>query len=171
MAYRLLAADRQIWLGRLVREIFVLDIHLTPIEARVLGVLIEKAETTPDGYPLSLNAVTTACNQKSNRDPILSLSEVETVEALDGLSGKRLAREKTQSGSRVTKYVHRLANTLGLTFDFSREELAVLCVLMLRGAQSIGEIRTRTTRLCDFGNLAAVEQTLLRLCGPDACRW
>ena len=127
-----------------------MEINLTPVEARVLAVLIEKAETTPDNYPLSLNAVMMACNQKSNRDPVLTLTQTETIEALDGLVAKRLARDRTQSGSRVTKYGHRLANSLGLTFDFSREELAVLCVLMLRGPQSAGELRSRSLRLGDF---------------------
>lgn len=137
-----------------------MDIHLNPVEARVLGSLMEKEATTPDYYPLSLNAVIAACNQKSNRDPIMSLGQTQALEALDGLIAKRLAREKTTSGSRVTKYVHRLSGTLGLTREFSREELAVLCVLMLRGAQTVGEIRGRTQRLCGFENLGQVEDTL-----------
>jgi uncharacterized protein YceH (UPF0502 family) len=137
-----------------------LDIHLTPIEARVLGSLIEKEATTPDNYPLSLNGVINACNQKSNRDPVMSLGETQALEALDGLVAKRLARDKTPSGSRVTKYGHRLSGTLGLTREFSREEIAVLCVLMLRGAQTVGEIRGRGQRLCDFENLDQVGATL-----------
>jgi uncharacterized protein YceH (UPF0502 family) len=137
-----------------------LDIHLTPVEARVLGSLLEKEATTPDYYPLSLNALVAACNQKSNRDPVMSLGETQVLEALDGLIAKRLARDKTTSGSRVTKYVHRLSGTLGLTREFSREELAVLCVLMLRGAQTVGEIRGRSGRLCQFENLGQVEHTL-----------
>ncbi len=140
-----------------------MDIDLTPIEARVLASLLEKETTTPDYYPLSLSAIQTACNQKSNRDPVMSLGETEVLEALDGLTAKRLVREKTPSGSRVTKYAHRLSNTLGLTHEFSREELAVLCVLMLRGAQTVGEIRARTGRLCQFKALAEVEQTLSNL--------
>lgn len=137
-----------------------MDIHLTPIEARVLGALIEKEATTPDYYPLSLNGVINACNQKSNRDPVMSLGETETLEALDGLVSKRLARDRTAAGSRVTKYGHRLSGTLGLTRDFSREEIAVLCVLMLRGAQTVGEIRGRSQRLCPFEDLGQVETTL-----------
>lgn len=137
-----------------------MDIHLTPIEARVLGALIEKEATTPDYYPLSLNGVINACNQKSNRDPVMSLAETETLEALDGLVSKRLARDRTAAGSRVTKYGHRLSGTLGLTRDFSREEIAVLCVLMLRGAQTVGEIRGRSQRLCPFEDLGQVETTL-----------
>lgn len=137
-----------------------MDIHLTPVEARVLGSLVEKEATTPDYYPLSLNAVITACNQKSNRHPIMQIDQTQALEALDGLMAKRLAREKSSSGSRVTKYAHRLSGTLGLTREFSRRELAALCVLMLRGAQTVGEIRARTNRLCDFENLGQVEQTL-----------
>jgi uncharacterized protein YceH (UPF0502 family) len=137
-----------------------LDIHLSSVEARVLGSLVEKEATTPDYYPLSLNAIITACNQKSNRDPVMSLDQTQTLEALDGLIAKRLARDKTTSGSRVTKYVHRLSGTLGLTREFSRQELAVLCVLMLRAAQTVGEIRARTHRLCDFESLGEIERTL-----------
>lgn len=129
----------------------------------MLGVLIEKERTTPDYYPLSLSAATTASNQKSNREPVMSLSETQTLEALDGLIAKRLAWEKTPSGSRVTKYAHRLSNTLGLTYDFSRDELGVLCVLMLRGVQTVGEIRARTGRLCEFASIAEAEGVLERL--------
>lgn len=144
-----------------------MDIHLTPVEARVLGSLIEKEATTPDYYPLSLNGVVTACNQKSNRDPVMSLDQTQTLEALDGLTAKRLAREKTTSGSRVTKYVHRLSGTLGLTHEFSLQELAVLCVLMLRGAQTVGEIRARTHRLCNFESLGEIENTLSGLASRE----
>lgn len=144
-----------------------MDIHLTPIEARVLGSLIEKEATTPDYYPLSLNGVINACNQKSNRDPVMGLGETETLEALDGLVSKRLARDRTAAGSRVTKYGHRLSGTLGLTREFSREEIAVLCVLMLRGAQTVGEIRGRSQRLCPFENLGQVEATLSGLMTRD----
>lgn len=144
-----------------------MDIHLTPIEARVLGSMIEKEATTPDYYPLSLNGVINACNQKSNRDPVMGLGETETLEALDGLVSKRLARDRTAAGSRVTKYGHRLSGTLGLTREFSREEIAVLCVLMLRGAQTVGEIRGRSQRLCPFENLGQVEATLSGLMTRD----
>ena len=137
-----------------------MDIDLTLVEARVLGSLVEKEATTPDYYPLSLKALISACNQKSNRDPIMNLSETETLEALDGLMSKRLARERSSFGSRVAKYEHRIFGTLGLGVEFSREELAVLCVLMLRGAQTVGEIRGRSHRLFEFENLSAVEQTL-----------
>lgn len=137
-----------------------MDIQLSPAEARVLGSLMEKAATTPDYYPLSLKAVVSACNQKSNRDPVMNLSEAEALEALEGLTAKRLARERSSFGSRVSKYEHRMSGTLGLTHEFSREEAAVLCVLMLRGAQTVGEIRGRSQRLFEFEGLSAVEQTL-----------
>lgn len=140
-----------------------MDISLSATEARVLGVLIEKERTTPDYYPLSLSAATTASNQKSNREPVMDLSETQTLEALDGLIAKRLAWEKTPSGSRVTKYAHRLSNTLGLTYDFSPDELGVLCVLMLRGPQTVGEIRGRSGRLCEFASIAEAEGVLERL--------
>jgi len=140
-----------------------LEIVLTANEARVLGALIEKERITPDNYPLSLGALVSACNQRSSRDPVMTLDETETLEALDSLTGKHLAREKTPAGSRVTKYAHRLSNTLGLTHDLAPRDLAVLCVLLLRGAQTVGEIRARTGRLCDFTSLTQVEESLARL--------
>lgn len=140
-----------------------MDIDLTAIEARILGCLIEKEATTPDYYPLSLNAITNACNQKTNRHPVMNLSEGDVQRGLDAMVGKRLLWEKTPAGSRVTKYAHRLSNTLGLTYSFARQELAVLCVLMLRGAQTAGEIRSRSGRLYDFSGLEDVEQALRSL--------
>ena len=126
----------------------------------MLGALIEKETTAPDYYPLSLRALTSACNQKSNRDPLMSLNETQALEALDGLIKSRLVREKRRPGSRVTKYSHRLSNTLGLTYDFSPNELGVLCVLMLRGAQTVDEIHARTARVGDFNSLTEVDHTL-----------
>ena len=140
-----------------------MKISLTRTEARVLGVLLEKAATTPDQYPLSLNAVTTGCNQKSNRDPVTNIDQTENIAALDGLVRKHLIRERSDAGSRVAKYAHRLSGSLGLTYDFKDEELAVLCVLLLRGAQTVGEIRVRTGRLHAFDGLSAVEKVLDRL--------
>jgi len=140
-----------------------MDISLSVTEARVLGVLIEKERTTPDYYPLSLSSITTAANQKSNREPVTSLGETEVLEGLDGLIARRLVWEKTPSGSRVTKYAHRLSNTLGLTYDFTSDELGVLCVLMLRGPQTVGEIRARAGRLCDFASIGEAEAVLQRL--------
>lgn len=141
-----------------------MELLLTPIEARVLGVLIEKATTTPDYYPLSLSGLTTGCNQKSNREPVMSLGETTVMEALDGLMAKRLVWEKTPSGSRVTKYAHRLSNTLGLTYDFAANELGVLCVLMLRGPLTTGEVRARGGRLCEFSSLDEADAVLVGLC-------
>ena len=141
-----------------------MELVLTPIEARVLGVLIEKATTTPDYYPLSLSGLTTGSNQKSNREPVMSLGETTVMEALDGLMAKRLVWEKTPSGSRVTKYAHRLSNTLGLTYDFSANELGVLCVLMLRGPLTTGEVRARGGRLCEFSSLDEADAVLVGLC-------
>ncbi len=140
-----------------------MELQLTPNEARVLGVLIEKATTTPDYYPLSLSGLASGCNQKSNREPVMSLGESTIMEALDGLIAKRLVWEKTPSGSRVTKYAHRLSNTLGLTYDFSRNELGVLCVLMLRGPLTTGEVRTRGGRLCEFSSLDEADAVLSKL--------
>lgn len=109
-----------------------------PVEVRVLGALIEKEITTPEYYPLSLNALVNACNQKSNRDPVVSFNEDPVVEAIDTLRDKRLASVITGAGSRVRKYAHRFAETLNL----GRREIAILCELMLRGPQTLGELRT-----------------------------
>lgn len=140
-----------------------MDIQINAVEARVLGALLEKSITTPDYYPMSLGGIAGACNQKSNREPVMNLSEAETMDTLDTLMSKRLVWEKTPSGSRVTKYAHRLSNTLGITFEFSDKDLGVLCVLMLRGPQTAGELRTRTARLCKFENTEEVERTLTSL--------
>lgn len=137
-----------------------MDFVLDPVEVRVLGALVEKALTTPDYYPLSLSGLTGACNQKSNREPVMDLDEATVLEALNGLMKKHLVVERGGSGSRVQKYAHRLSDTLTRTYDFSREELALLSVLMLRQAQTLGELRTRTTRMAAFDSLEAVERTL-----------
>ena len=144
-----------------------MQLEFTPIEARVLGVLIEKAVTTPDYYPLSLSGLATGCNQKSNRDPVMNLDESSVMHALDGLMRRRVVWEKTPSGSRVTKYAHRLSNTLGLTYDFSKNELGVLCALMLRGPLTAGEVRARSGRLCEFSSIDEVETVLNGLCARE----
>ena len=126
---------------------------------RVLGSLIEKESATPDVYPLTLNALTSACNQTSNRDPVLQLDEATVAEALDDLSRRQLVRGALRSVSRVPRYRHLLAETLNL----HPAEIAVLGVLMLRGPQTAGEIRTRTARLFEFPDLARVELTLQSL--------
>jgi hypothetical protein len=132
---------------------------LDEVEVRVLGALLEKDITTPDYYPLSLNALINACNQKSNRDPVMALDESAVRDALDRLNGKNLAGQATSADSRVPKYAHRLQEV----FNFDRREMAVLCVLLLRGPQTPGELRGRTERMYRFDDLGVVESTLHRL--------
>ncbi|MFT6990162.1 MAG: hypothetical protein ACJASL_002140 [Paraglaciecola sp.] len=138
-------------------------IQLTPIQARLIGVLLEKEITTPDQYPLSLNGLTLGCNQKSNRDPVMNLSESEVQNVLDELRHKKLIFEHTGSGSRVVKYKHRFCNTEFSDLKFSRQQLAIVCVMLLRGPQTPGELRTRTNRLADFDNVEEIETTLNKL--------
>jgi len=135
---------------------------LTPNEVRVLGSLIEKQITTPEYYPLTLNALTLACNQKNNRHPVTSLTDIEVEQALDSLREKNLAYVFYGSTSRVPKYKHVVEN-----MHLSAPEIAVICVLMLSGAQTVGEIRTRGTRLYEFSGLEEVEQTLHALSLKD----
>ncbi len=129
---------------------------LTEAEARILGCLLEKQTTTPDAYPLTLNNLVLACNQKSNRDPIVNYDERTVVSGLDGLRDKKLAVLIGQDGARVPKYGHILEQTIPLP----KRELAILCVLLLRGPQTPGELKTRTERLGDFTTIEDVEQTL-----------
>ncbi len=132
---------------------------LTIVEARVLGALVEKEVTTPDYYPLSLNALMNACNQKSNREPTMDLDEDEIRQGLHGLEEKRLAGRARSSDGRVTKYEHWLQEA----FNFTRGEIAAICVLLLRGPQTLGEIRGRTDRLFHFEELSDVQTTLQKL--------
>jgi hypothetical protein len=132
---------------------------LTAIETRVLGALIEKDITTPDYYPLSLNALVNACNQKNNRDPVMTLDESAVRDALATLQEKRLAGPASGADSRVTKFEHRLQEV----FNFDRREIAVVCVLLLRGPQTPGELRSRTDRMYHFEALEDVVATLDRL--------
>jgi hypothetical protein len=134
-------------------------IKLDEIEVRVLGALLEKDITTPDYYPLSLNALINACNQKSNREPVMTLDESAVRQALDSLNEKRLAGQATSADSRVPKYAHRLQEV----FNFDRREMAVLCVLLLRGPQTPGELRGRSERMYKFDELGVVESALHRL--------
>jgi len=134
-------------------------IVLTDVEARVLGALVEKDITTPDYYPLSLNALVNACNQKNNRDPVMNLDENQVREALSGLEAMGLAGPASSADSRVTKYEHHLQDV----FNFSRGETAVICVLLLRGPQTLGELRGRTERLHRFEDLEAVQAALQHL--------
>ena len=127
-----------------------MNIHLSALEARIIGCLIEKAITTPDQYPLSLNSLTNACNQKSNRDPVLDLDERTVQETVDGLAKKHLVLEKSGFGSRVPKYQHRFCNTGFGTLEFSPQETAILCELLLRGPQTPGELRTRASRMAEI---------------------
>lgn len=122
---------------------------LHEIEVRVLGSLAEKEITTPDYYPLSLNALINACNQKSNRDPVMALDERVVTQALDSLNEKSLAGQVTSADSRVPKYAHRLQEV----FNFDRREMAVLCVLLLRGPQTPGELRGRAERMYQFDDI------------------
>jgi uncharacterized protein len=135
-------------------------IELNPGEARVIGSLIEKEITTPDQYPLSLAALTTACNQKSSRDPVMHLTEVEVQNLLDGLKKKHLVSDRGGFGSRVTKYQHRFCNSGFGATEFTTQEVGVLCVLLLRGAQTPGELRSRTNRLCEFSDVQETESVL-----------
>lgn len=133
--------------------------QLSNTEVRVLGSLIEKDITTPDYYPLSLNALVNACNQKNNRDPVMTLDEDAVRQALSSLQEKRLAGPAGGADSRVTKYEHRLQEV----FNFDRREIAVICVLLLRGPQTPGELRSRGERMYRFETLEDVQSTLQRL--------
>lgn len=135
-----------------------MNIVLDLVEARVLGALVEKEITTPEYYPLSLNALINACNQKSNRDPVMELDESAVRTALRTLDDKTLARSAA-TDSRVAKYEHQLQEA----FNFTRPEIAILCELLLRGAQTPGELRSRASRLHDFDDLTVVHSTLQRL--------
>lgn len=135
------------------------ELQLTPVEVRVLGSLVEKDITTPDYYPLSLNALVNACNQKNNRDPVMALDEESVRQALSSLQEKRMAGPAGGADSRVTKYEHRLQEV----FNFDRREIAVIGVLLLRGAQTPGELRGRTDRMYRFEALDDVQSTLQRL--------
>lgn len=135
-----------------------MEITLNDTEARVLGCLIEKEMTTPEYYPLSLNALTNACNQKSNREPVMGLDEASVTKALDGLRFKQLA-VVSADGGRVPKYRHLLAEKMRLLLP----ELALVCELLLRGPQTLGELRTRSERMHPFSDLSAVEETLVEL--------
>ena len=141
-------------------------------EARVIGCLLEKQVTTPEQYPMSLNGVTIACNQKTNREPVMDLSESEVQQTLDFLLKKHLIR--TQSGNRVMKYEHRFCNSEFGNLKFSPAELAVMTTLLLRGAQTPGELRTRTSRMHEFADVAETEEVLnqlsLREDGPFVVR-
>ena len=132
--------------------------ELSAREARVVGCLLEKQLTTPEQYPMTLNGLTTACNQKTNREPVMELSESDVQQTLDLLLRKHIIR--TLSGSRTMKYEHRFCNSEFGNLKFSPQEVALITTLLLRGAQTPGELRTRTNRLHDVSDVEEVEQTL-----------
>ena len=144
-----------------------MKVELTAIEARVIGCLIEKEVTTPDQYPLSLNALTNACNQKSNREPVMSLSEGDVLDAVDALIERRLVSDESGFNSRVSKYQHRFCNTEFGDLKLTEQEKGIVCCMLLRGAQTPGEIRTRTNRLATFNDVKEVENVLEYLANDE----
>jgi uncharacterized protein YceH (UPF0502 family) len=137
-----------------------MNIELTLLEARAIGCLIEKQITTPDQYPLSLNALVNACNQKSNRDPVLDLDERAVQQVVDGLVRKHMVIERAGFGSRVPKYQHVFCNTEFGSLKFTPIETAILCELLVRGPQTPGELRTRAARMCALNEVSQVEAAL-----------
>ena len=144
-----------------------MNIELSPLEARVIACLIEKQITTPDQYPLSLNALVNACNQKSNRDPVMDLDEPGVQRIVDALAKKHLVVEKSGFGSRVPKYQHRFCNTEFGVLKFDPQELAIVCELLLRGPQTPGELRARASRMAGFADVSEVEGVLAKLVSRD----
>ncbi|MFH0266957.1 YceH family protein [Vibrio rumoiensis] len=144
-----------------------MNIELTPIEARIIGCLIEKEVTTPDYYPLTLNSLTTACNQKSNREPVMALSEAEVMDAAQALIDRRLMTDESGFNSRVSKFRHRFCNTEFGSLQLTDQERGIICCMLLRGAQTPGEIRTRTNRLCDFSDVKQVESLLEKMASRE----
>jgi uncharacterized protein YceH (UPF0502 family) len=136
---------------------------LSDIEVRVLGSLLEKHMTTPDYYPMSLNALTAACNQSSNRDPVMQLDDDTVMRTIQSLREKRLVRAIKRSDSRVTKYQHVVDEVL----DLDRAQAAVLCELLLRGPQTVGELRARASRMYEFASTEEIEQVIERLVGHE----
>lgn len=134
--------------------------QLSGAEARVVGSLLEKQVTTPEQYPLSVNAVTMACNQKTNREPVMNLSEHDVQDVLDALVKRHYLRTVSGFGNRVTKYEQRFCNSEFGDLKLSSAEVAVITTLLLRGAQTPGELRTRTSRMHEFSDMQEVEQTL-----------
>lgn len=144
-----------------------MSIELNPVEARVIGCLIEKEVTTPDYYPLTLNSLTSACNQKSNREPVMALSELDVQEAVDSLIGRRLVSDESGFNSRASKFQHRFCNTEFGDLKLTKQEKGIVCCMLLRGAQTPGELRTRTNRLAEFSDVKEVEAILERLAARE----
>jgi uncharacterized protein YceH (UPF0502 family) len=134
--------------------------QLSPNQQRVIGCLLEKQSTTPEHYPLSLNSLTNACNQKSNREPVLSLTEADVQDTLDELIALRLVTVDEGLSGRVNKYAHRFCNTEFGSLQFTEQQRAIICLLLLRGAQTPGELRTRSNRLAEFASVNEVESAL-----------
>ena len=141
--------------------------QLSPLEARVIGCLLEKQVTTPEQYPLSINGVVTACNQKTNREPVMTLSEAEVQNQLDMLVKRHYLRTVSGFGNRVTKYEQRFCNSEFGDLKLSSAEVALVTTLLLRGAQTPGELRGRAQRMHEFGDMAEVESTLERLANRE----
>lgn len=141
--------------------------QLTPSEARVIGCLLEKQVTTPEQYPLSLNGVAMACNQKSNREPVMNLSESEVQDLLDALVKRHFLRSQSGFGNRVAKYEQRFCNSEFGSLKFNPAEVAVVTTLLLRGPQTPGELRTRASRMHDFADMSEVENTLTQLASRE----
>jgi uncharacterized protein len=145
-----------------------MNIELTPLEARAIGCLIEKQITTPDQYPLSLNALVNACNQKSNRDPVLELDERAVQGVVDGLVRKHMVIERAGYGSRVPKYQHVFCNTEFGSLKFTPLETAMICELLVRGPQTPGELRTRAGRMSEVSDVSQVDAALqILMTRPD----
>jgi uncharacterized protein YceH (UPF0502 family) len=140
-----------------------MNLQLTEHQCRVIGVLLEKEVTTPDQYPLSLNALTNGCNQKSNREPVMSLSEGDVQNTIDELVALKLVADEGVFSGRVPKYKHRFCNTEFGSFKLTTQQKAIICVLLLRGPQTPGELRNRTNRLAEFSNVTEVENCLAEL--------
>jgi uncharacterized protein YceH (UPF0502 family) len=136
---------------------------LTALQNRIIGVMMEKEITTPEQYPLSLNALTNGCNQKSNRDPVLQLSETEVQNVIDELIDMKQLMVDSGASGRVNKYKHRFCNTQFGNLQLTDQQKSIICILLLRGPQTPGELRTRTNRLADFNNVNEVEDTLKQL--------
>jgi uncharacterized protein len=144
-----------------------MKIELNALEARIIGCLIEKQITTPDQYPLSLNSLVSACNQKSNREPVMALDDMTVQRTVDELTRKHLLLDRSGFGSRVAKYRHCFCNTEFGTLKFDPQELAIVCELLLRGPQTPGELRSRASRLASFTDVSEIEASLERLSKRD----
>ncbi len=144
-----------------------MDRDLTAVELRVLGCLLEKEATTPDQYPLSINGLVTAANQKSNRDPVMALAEADVREAVTALTRRGLVRQASSGGGRVSKFEHRLGRAPGSVLKAPPAQLAVLALLLLRGPQTPGELRNRAQRMVAFADIDAVESTLQTLAAHE----